>query len=157
MKKITAILLALIVLVPFTAFSADQPLSDDAKQLEALVNEAAGEIEKKGKDIFPELRRKDGDWWKGATYVFVDGLDGIVLVHPIDASIEGKNLLEDPPSKPVMTLLIEKAKKDGSGWVEYMWPKEGESTPSRKISYIKKVKMPDGKEVIVGAGMYAEK
>jgi cytochrome c len=86
----------------------------------------------------------------------VDGMDGIVLVHPPDAKVEGQNLLQDPASKNVMALLIEKAKTERTGWIEYMWPKPGESTPSKKISYIRKVKMPDGREIIVGAGMYAK-
>ena len=35
-----------------------------------------------------------------------------------------------------------------------MWPKPGSEKPAKKLSYIRKVKMPDGGTVIVGAGMY---
>jgi len=44
--------------------------------------------------------------------------------------------------------------KKGSGWVDYMWPKPGEKSPSKKVSYVKGAKMPTGEVVIVGAGIY---
>jgi cytochrome c len=154
MKIVKRSLWIVCVLLLCSHAFAEAPKSDQAKQLVTLVDRAAAVIEKKGKDAFPDLRKKDGDWWKGDLYVFVDSMDGVVLVHPFDTAIEGQNLLQDPASKDVMTLLIEKARTEGSGWVEYMWPKPGETAPSNKMSYIRKVKMPDGMEVIVGAGMY---
>jgi len=150
-----SVLLGLAFLFSLQVFSAEPTESAETKQLVALVDKAAASVESKGKDFFPELRKRDSEWWKGDLYVFVDGMDGIVLVNPVDPGLEGKNLLKDPASKAVVELLIEKAKTKGSGWVEYMWPKPGESTPSKKISYVKRIKMPDGVPVIIGAGMYA--
>ena len=49
---------------------------------------------------------------------------------------------------------METAKTKGQGWVEYMWPKPGEKKPSKKISYVKRAKMPTGETVVVGAGVY---
>jgi len=48
---------------------------------------------------------------------------------------------------------IEKVKASGSGWVDYMWPKPGETQPSRKWSYVKAVSV-DGAPALVGAGFY---
>ena len=151
-KTLVLVLASFYLCLP--AYSEPPQSGEGIQQLSVLVEKAAALIEKEGKDVFPELRKKDGDWWKGDLYVFVDSMEGVVLVHPYDTRIEGQNLLKDPESKGVMALLIEKAKTDGSGVVQYMWPKPGETSPSKKISYIKKVKMPDGMEVIVGAGMY---
>ena len=156
MKRSNIFLILFVVLFSIQSFSAEPKPSEKTKELQLLVDNAASQIASKGKDFFPELRKKDGDWWNGATYVFVDGMDGVVLVHPPDPSIEGQNLLKDPASKKVAEVLIAKAKK-GGGWVEYMWPKPGDSTPSRKISYVRRVKMPDGVTVIVGSGMYENK
>lgn len=64
--------------------------------------------------------------------------------------------MKDAKGKAFIREFIETAKTKGSGWVDYMWPKPGEDKPSKKISYIKKAKMPDGEMVIVGAGMYVE-
>jgi signal transduction histidine kinase len=55
-----------------------------------------------------------------------------------------------------MREFIETAKTKGSGWVDYMWPKPGEKNPSKKLSYVKRTKMPDGEMVIVGAGTYVK-
>ncbi|MGA2936010.1 MAG: cache domain-containing protein [Syntrophobacteraceae bacterium] len=43
--------------------------------------------------------------------------------------------------------------KKGSGWVDYMWPKPGEKTPSLKVSYVKLVKV-DGEDLVLGCGVY---
>jgi hypothetical protein len=37
-----------------------------------------------------------------------------------------------------------------------MWPKPGEKKPAKKLSYIKRAKMPNGETVLVGAGIYAQ-
>ena len=47
------------------------PTSEKAKQIETLVNKAAAQIESKGKAIFPEFRKKDSEWFRGDTYLFV--------------------------------------------------------------------------------------
>jgi predicted RecA/RadA family phage recombinase len=37
-----------------------------------------------------------------------------------------------------------------------MWPKPGEKSPAKKVSYVKSAKMPSGEAVIVGAGIYVK-
>ena len=72
--------------------------------------------------------------------------------------LEGKDLidLKDANGKAIVREFIETVKTKGHGWVEYMWPKPGEKKPSKKISYVKRAKMPDGVSVIVGAGIYVK-
>jgi signal transduction histidine kinase len=41
----------------------------------------------------------------------------------------------------------------GNGWVDYMWPKPGESIPTQKSAYVTKALM-DGKWVMAGCGVY---
>jgi cytochrome c len=156
MKKKILILFLFAFLFSISGFSAQTSESDDSQKLVALVDKAAALVEKKGKEAFPDLKKKDGEWFKGEQYVFVDSMEGIILVNPPNPAIEGQDLLKDAAAKTVFELLLDTAKTKGSGWVEYMWPKPGESTPSKKKSYIRKVKMPDGTMVIVGSGMYAE-
>jgi len=43
--------------------------------------------------------------------------------------------------------------KKGSGWVDYMFPKPGQTQPSQKWSYVKGVKI-DGGLGLIGAGFY---
>lgn len=153
------ILFGVVCLLASPGFSATpEPQSEQAKQIKTLVDKAAALIESKGKGAFPELRKKDSEWYKGDTYVFVDDMNGTVLLLPTEPELEGKNLtdMKDATGKLWMRAFIETAKTKGSGWVDYMWPKPGKDKPSKKISYIKKAKMPDGKMVFVGAGMYLE-
>ena len=42
-----------------------------------------------------------------------------------------------------------------SGWIDYMWPKLGETSPSNKSSYVRKVQVGDD-VLYVGAGLYVE-
>jgi len=135
-----------------------EPQSKEAKQIVALVHKAAVLIESKGKNAFPEFKKKDSEWYKGETYIFVDDMNGTALVSPPRPELEGKSLMgtKDAKGKAFIREFIETAKTKGSGWVDYMWPKPGEDKPSKKMSYIKKAKMPNGEMVIVGAGIYGE-
>ncbi|HEU4344344.1 MAG TPA: cache domain-containing protein [Candidatus Binatia bacterium] len=153
-----SILCGVLYLFSFSALSAEQPRSEEAKQIVALVDSAAALIESKGKDAFPELKKKGSKWYKEQTYVFVDDINGTVLVNPPSPEIEGKNLIDmkDAKGKPLIQEFIKIAKTKGSGWVDYWWPKPGENKPSKKLSYIKKASMPNGDMVIVGAGIYSE-
>jgi cytochrome c len=150
--------LAALCQFPPPAFSAQSPHeSERGKQIIALVDSAAALIESKGKDSFPELK-KDKKWYSGTTYVFVDDMNGLVLVNPPSPELEGKNLLDwkDAKGKTIVREFIQLAKSKGAGWVDYWWPKPGEEKPSKKMSYIKKAKMPTGQTVVVGAGIYID-
>jgi cytochrome c len=152
------VFVGVVYLFCFPGISAEPPKSEEAKQIVALVDSAAALIETKGKNAFPEFKKKDSKWYMGKTYVFVDDYNGTVLVNPPSPEIEGKNLLDmkDAKGKTLVREFINVAKTKGSGWVDYWWPKPGEDKPSRKLSYIKNAKMPDGKMVVVGAGIYSE-
>ncbi|HSE88438.1 MAG TPA: cache domain-containing protein [Candidatus Binatia bacterium] len=147
-----------ICLFCFSAFSADAPQSKEAKQIVALVDKAAALIESKGKTAFPEFKKKGGDWLKGDTYIFILDMNGTTLMHPANPELETKNILDlkDVNEKTFIREFIETAKSKGSGWVEYMWPKPGEKSPAKKLSYIKRAKLPNGEMVLVGAGIYVK-
>jgi signal transduction histidine kinase len=156
-------LFALFIAVTFAfaahaAGAADAPQnSPDGKKIVALVNDAVKLVEQKGKDAFPELR-KDKKWNNGDVYIFIDRFDGLVLLNPPSPEIEEKNLIDwqDAKGKKIVREFVQLAKSKGSGWVDYYWPKPGEQKPSKKMSYVKKAKLPSGEDIIVGAGMYAE-
>ena len=131
--------------------------SEEAKQTMALVNQAATLLQSKGTEAFTEFRKKDSKWLKDDTYIFVHNMNGIVLFHPFKPELEGKSMIDwkDVNGKAANQEMIETAKTQGSGWIDYMWPKPGESKPSKKSSYIKKVKV--GEETfIVGSGFHTD-
>jgi len=114
-------------------------------------------VQSKGTEAFTEFRKKDSKWVKDYTYIFVFKMNGIELFHPIEPELEGTNIidLKDVKGKAYVQETIETAKTQGSGWIDYMLPKPGESKPSKKSSYFKKVKV--GEETfIVGSGFYTD-
>jgi len=158
-KKLHTLLFAfLAVLLLFSArfAAAQEPNSPKAKQIKAMVDKAAALIERKGKDAFPEFKKKGSEWFKGDAYVFVNDMKGTTLVNAAFPELDGKNNLElkDANGKAITREFIDLLKTKDSGWVDYMWPKPGQTKPSKKSSYVKKVKL--GNEMIyVGAGFYA--
>ncbi|PYU91824.1 MAG: sodium:calcium antiporter [Acidobacteria bacterium] len=158
-RRLTTLLIFCGVICLFfpPVFSADPSQSKEAKQIVALVEKAAALTEGKGKAAFPEFKEKGSEWLRGETYIFIADMNGTILIHPANPELETKSILDmkDANGKAFMREFIETAKK-GSGWVDYMWPKPGEKKPSKKLSYIKQAKMPNGETILVGAGIYAE-
>ncbi len=142
------------------AFSqASPPPSDQVKQVEAFVNKAAELIDSNGKTIFSEFQKKykDSEWFYGDTYLTVADFDVNVLFnanHPSDAG-HNRADLKDANGKLFYDELATIAKSKGSGWVDYMWPKRGETQPSQKWSFVKAVTV-DGVPGFVFAGFYPE-
>jgi len=159
-RKLTTLLTfsGVICLFFSPAFSADAAQSKEAKQIVGLVDKAAALTESKGKSAFPEFKKKGSEWLTGETYVFIADMNGTILMHPANPELETKSILDlkDVNGKAFMREFIETAKTKGSGWVDYMWPKPGEKKPAKKLSYIKRAKMPSGETVLVGAGIYAK-
>jgi cytochrome c len=145
---------AIIFVAPEFSIS-QEPQSEEPKQTMALVDQAAALLESKGTDAFAEFRKKDSQWLKGDTYIFAFDMNGVEVFHPIQPDLEGKSIIDmkDANGKPFIQEMIEISNTKGSGWVEYMWPKPGESEPSKKMTYIKKVKTGDD-TLIVGSGYY---
>jgi cytochrome c len=139
------------------AFSQQSPpASERAKQVEALVNKAAALIESNGKASFSEFRKKDSEWFHGDTYLFVYDLNANVLLNPAFPLREGTNVTgqKDANGKLFHNEIIKVAETKGSGWVDYMFPKPGQTeASSQKWAYVKKVTI-DGIPGLVASGFY---
>jgi signal transduction histidine kinase len=156
MKQVVIATLAILL----SLCLAGNVLAESATKEECIAKskEAAKMIEENGLDAaVAEINKKDGKFvWKD-TYVFLMDLDGNMLGHPMKPDLIGKNLMEstdkaeEGKEKMLFQEFVELAKTKGDGWVDYMWPKPGEDTPSKKISYIYRV---PGKDLFVGAGIY---
>ncbi len=121
------------------------------------VDEAARLVGQKGKEAFPILRDKAGQFRYMDVYVFVGDQKGNELVSAGFPELEGTNLwdFKDANGKLVIQYQIKMLETKDAGWNDYMWPKPGETKPSQKLSYVRKVKSTDG-FLYVGAGLYAE-
>ncbi len=126
--------------------------------IKSLVLDAANLITVKGEAAFSEFRQNGTKWFQDDTYIFVWKMDGLRLVYPPDRTGEGQNMstLVDVTGKPIGKLFIDIALSGkGEGWINYQWPKPGETEPSTKQTFIKGVQ--SGEEVLlVGSGLYVQ-
>ena len=118
-------------------------------------HEAAAMINTKGLDAaIEEISNPKGPFvWKDS-YVFLMNLDGKMLAHPFQPELTQQDhvlLMTDPTDKALFVHFVNLARNVGQGWVEYMWPKPGKNTPSKKLSYIYRV---PNQDLFVGAGVY---
>jgi len=164
MKRL--LLIALMVLVSLVMMAMVNPViaqqsaptSEKAKQIEVLVNEAAALIESKGKAAFEEFRKKDTQWFNGDTYLFVYDLNSNVLLNAAFPEREGTNTTgqKDANGKLFHHDFIQMAKSPkGSGWVDYMFPKPGQTQPSQKWAYVRGFNL-GGVPSLVASGFYPE-
>jgi len=157
MSKILSLCIALLLL---TSFSSPAPANDlKATVAECLeMTKQAAEMILQDKDAaLAEISKKDGRFvWKDS-YVFAMNLKGKMLAHPMMPGLtKMKSLLSTPDKntkKPKMLFVdfVKVAATKGEGWVEYMWPKPGSTTPVVKETYIYRV---PGTSMFVGAGIY---
>ena len=119
------------------------------------VKRAVGEIEKNGQWAFPVFHDPTGPYICKDAYIFVYDRKGINLALPAFPNLEGRNLLDvkDTEGKQFIREMLQLVETGGSGWVDYMWPKPGESVSTQKSSYVSKAKMGD-QWVLVGCGVY---
>jgi signal transduction histidine kinase len=120
-----------------------------------LVKNAQAEIEKHGKAAFKTFHDPAGPYLAKDAYIFVFNMEGVEIVNPAFPSVEGNNNydMKDAQGKYLVREIIKTVQSSDSGWVEYMWPKPGESIPTQKSAYVRKA-MIDGEPYGVGAGVY---
>ncbi len=118
---------------------------------------AAKVVEAEGDASFPKFRDENGEFrfGGGKGYIWIHNLDGIMLMHPIKASLEGKNLtdLADANGVYLFVAMNETVEEHGKGWIPYVWPKPGDKDASPKISYCYLVSK-GGVDYVIGSGMY---
>jgi signal transduction histidine kinase len=120
-----------------------------------MVKDAVGQIEKNGRAAFPMFYDPTGPFVAKDAYIFVFDRAGIDLVNPDFPNLEGRNLLDlrDTQGKQLVREMFRVAGTGGPGWVDYMWPKPGESASTVKSAYVSKAKMGD-EWGLVGCGVY---
>ena len=152
-----SIAVAMIAIAPPANSQQSPPTSAQAKQIEAMVNKASALVEKQGKAAFSEFRKRESEWWFGNTYVFIYDQNLNVLLYPAFPKREGTNPHgeKDANGKAFHDEFLKMVQTKRSGWVDYMFPKPGETQPSQKWSYVRAVNI-EGTPGIIGAGFYPE-
>lgn len=138
-----------LCLVSATAL-ASEPTEKDAV---AMAERAMAVVKSQGKnEMMKRISAKDPDFCQGELYIGMrDIKTGIMLAHPYNPSIVGKDLTDVPDAngKKYRREIIELAANKGKGWVDYQYknPKSGKIEP--KTTYVLKVD-----DVVLEAGIY---
>jgi len=119
----------------------------------AMAERGAALIKAKGKDeMMKRINAKDPDFVQGSLYVDLrDIKTGIVLAHPYNASIVGKDLTDVPDAsgKKYRREIIELAATKGKGWVDYLYKNPASGKIEPKTTYVLRVD-----DVVLEAGIY---
>ncbi|MVW61379.1 cache type 2 domain-containing protein [Massilia sp. NEAU-DD11] len=148
--KLTATVVATALTLSCADALAAEPTEKDAI---AMAERGAAMVKAKGKEeVMKRITSKDPEFVQGSLYIDMrDVKTGIVLAHPYNPSIVGKDLTDVPDAngKKYRREIIELAAAKGKGWVDYQYknPTTGKIEP--KTTYILLV---DG--VVLEAGLY---
>ena len=150
MKLFATTAAALCLAIAATPALANGPTEKDAI---AMVERGVALVKAKGKDeMMKKINAKDAEYVQGELYMDIRDLKtGIVLAHPYNPSIVGKDLTDVPDAngKKYRREIIELAAAKGKGWVDYQYknPTSGKIEP--KTTFIQRVD-----DVVLEAGIY---
>lgn len=148
--KLFAPTAALCLAIAAAPVLASDPTEKDAI---AMVERGVALVKAKGKDeMMKKINAKDADYVQGELYMDIRDLKtGIVLAHPYNPSIVGKDLTDVPDAngKKYRREIIELAAAKGKGWVDYQYknPTSGKIEP--KTTFIQRVD-----DVVLEVGIY---
>jgi len=155
MKKIAMLFFTLIIVVVFTSAVHAEELTPQLCKAKVLT--AAKLLAAEGDAALAKIKDPKGEFRfaGGKGYVWVHNLDGVMVMHPIKPSLDGKPLLEmrDVNGTYLFVAMNEVVEDHGQGWIPYSWPKPGQKESSPKISFCVLVKHGD-KDYVAGSGMY---
>ena len=108
-----------------------------------------GEAQKQAMEVIRGLRYDQDD------YFWINDMTPVMVMHPTNPKLEGQDLstLKDPDGKFLFNDMVTLTRKQGSGQVDYRWPKPGAEEPVPKISYVE-LFQPWG--WILGSGIYVD-
>jgi methyl-accepting chemotaxis protein len=91
----------------------------------------------------------------GSEYFWINDLSPRMIMHPFKPELDGQDLSgnRDPDGKPIFVEFAKTCRESGQGFVDYMWPKPGETAPVPKVSFVKLFE-PWG--WVIGSGIYVD-
>lgn len=124
--------------------------------IRARVDEAAALLAKEGREKASRVFRDPASRFQFLeTYVFVVDSGGRALVDPAYPTLDGRDLsaFRDAVGKPVLKEIFAKLGSSDAAWLQYLWPRPGETLPSRKALYVRKVAT-GGETLYVGSDFF---
>ena len=88
-------------------------------------------------------------------YFWINDMTPRVVMHPTNPKLNGQEVsgVKDPNGFALFLGFVDQVKRNGAGFVPYMWPKPGSEQPVEKLSYVKGFE-PWG--WVIGSGIYID-
>jgi methyl-accepting chemotaxis protein len=88
-------------------------------------------------------------------YFWINDMAPRMVVHPIKPELNGQELsgMTDANGKRLFIAFVDQVRREGEGFVDYLWPKPGHDQPVPKISFVKGV---EAWGWVVGSGLYVD-
>ncbi len=120
------------------------------------VEAAARFLQEQGREAtFKELQDAASPFYFLGNFIFVLDQRGHSLVDPAYPTLGGRDMSDfrDAIGRPVIREAMQKLQTADEAWVQFLWPKPGERLPSRKLMYIRKLRV--GSDVLlIGSDFY---
>ena len=159
--------LAMLGLAAYTALAFyESSISQRLNTTRAVVTQALGTVQKyqaeatAGKISEAEAKAKAkaelmAMRYEGKEYVFITDVTAHMVAHPIKPEMDGTDQTntKDPKGKQLFVEMANIVKAQGSGHVDYLWPRVGSDEPVPKRSYVAGF-APWG--WVVGSGVYID-
>ncbi len=153
MKKIK---LVVVLLYFFSAAYASAAEPATPEEIYTNVLKGVEVLQALGAEGLPAFNDPKGEFvWKD-TYVQVYNCEAHKIVGQINPALrqwtpEKFDSIVDKKGNPITKMICDASKKANGDWVEYWWPKAGETEASRKITFV--IQVP-GQPYQVSAGIY---
>jgi signal transduction histidine kinase len=148
MKKSISLVLTLALIFMISGLCSAE---DKAQMARSTVEKAVKMAQEEGlKKTLKAINDLEGPFVKGDLYVFAMSLDNMRLAA---GSPFNKKKLGTTANADFNKKMANVAKTEGSGWVEYSWPKPGGDKPTPKRTFIMRV---PGEDAYFGCGYYTE-
>ena len=129
---LVSLFFGLVVILSVQTVNAQD--SATAEEVYNLVLKAFPVLQNLKEESFPAFNDPKGEFILKDTYVVVIQCPTYTVTHPFAEKARG---MEMPPEKfPWFPLFCEASKSSSGKWVEYQWPKPGETESSRKVAFI---------------------
>ncbi len=94
-------------------------------------------------------------FYNGKDYIFAQNMSYQTIIHPVRPDVIGKDQRDNKDSNGVyfVRALVDTARNQGDGFIEYMYPKPNTELPLPKLSY---VKMFEPWQMTIGTGVYID-
>ncbi len=148
-----------VLTVMMIALCAGTVIADDSAEAEvkALVERGVIMAVIDGDEaVLAAISDPEGTFIEGDLYLFAGLVSAVIsTAHPYAPDMLGKDLsdYQDEHGNFFFVEFANAASDVGAGWIEYWWPKPGETEASRKMTYVMKV---PGQDLYIGCGYYPE-